>query len=258
MDTLNEPAFEAIMMIANGETPVKVAQDSFSKIKDITEKLNNKQSENIEKDLRLILKEYLNCFWYYKDKRIEIAKKMHEIGENLCKNYECKYKFDEENYYSDCPNILLHSDFGFSMRGTEKYLCSVCGQEPLECDHITNYSYDEIPCLNIEGTCNICLNNFKECNHIENNKYNNIIATKIVYDIDLVTFDVVKDPEMVYTRVTKIPYSRELILKSLENDFEFNKFKYGKSPLFCLHCTQCNGYNPKKSDLLFNKVHNKS
>ena len=61
-----------------------------------------------------------------------------------------------------------------------------------------------------------------------------------------------------YTRVTKIPYSKEFILKSLENDFEFKKFKYGKSPLFCTHCSECNGYNPKKADLLFNEEHNKT
>ncbi|MDX1808196.1 MAG: hypothetical protein R3331_01520 [Sulfurospirillaceae bacterium] len=253
MHKSEQPAFEAIMMIINSDSPPKVAQDSSIKVNALIEKINNKKSDDVKKDLQSVLKEYLNCFWFYRDKRVEISKKMHKIGEILCEKYECQCKFDGENYYSDCPNILLHHDFGFSMRGTEKYLCSICGKEPLECEHITNNIYNEVTCNSIDGTCNICLRNFEECDHIENEKYNNVVATKIVHEIDLVTFDVVKDPEMVYTRITKIPYSKELILESLKNDFEFNKFTYGESPLFCLHCVQCSGYDPKKTELLFNK-----
>lgn len=249
MDDIDQPAFEAICMTT--ADPYEVAHKSYNKIKHLKENDLHLISED---NLHLILNEFLNCFWYFIEKRLEISEIMHKIGKILCEKYECQFKFDGKNYYTDCPNILLHKDFGFSMRGTEKYICSICGQDPIECEHITNYSYNEVVCTNISGVCNICLGTFGGCIHQENEKYDNIIAKRIVSEIDLVTFDLVKNPEMVYTRITKIPYSKEYILNSLKDDYEFNQFKYGVSPLFCLHCVECKGYDPKKNDNLFNKI----
>ena len=78
-------------------------------------------------------------------------------------------------------------------------------------------------------------------------------AVKIVTDLDIVTFDIVKEPDMVFTRVTKISYTKEFVLEAIKGDQNFANFKYGESPLFCLHCFQCNGYDPRRREDLWGK-----
>ncbi|HBD95011.1 MAG TPA: hypothetical protein DC057_12660 [Spirochaetia bacterium] len=176
---------------------------------------------------------------------------MHDIGVYLCKNYDCKSKFDGEFYYTECPNILLHNDFGFSLRGIEKLTCSICGKEPLECEHITNQKYDNVICIKINDLCNICLEPIGKCNHILGNEYNNVEMTNIVTDLKIITFDLVKDPEMVFTRITKQRFSKSMVTEELSKEKGAETFEYGKSDMHCLHCIICQGYEPSRSDILF-------
>ena len=97
------------------------------------------------------------------------------------------------------------------------------------------------------------MKDFGKCIHVENEKYDNIRAIKIVHVIDLITFDLVKEPDMVFTRITKIPFSKNYMLKELKKDEYFHEFEYGKISLFCNHCHYSKGYNPKRSELLFKK-----
>lgn len=219
----NNPAFKATLMIAGDHNPHDIAQEAWESANKLLTRFENNQCLYPELDLRASLKKMLLAFWYYRDNRIEISERMHRVGVYLAKNFNCEFKFNGENYYTDCPNMLLHKDFGFSLRALEEYVCSICGKDPIDCEHRTG------------------------------KVYNGIEAKKVISIIELIAFDLVREPEMIFTRINEIPYSKEYIVNGLKNDPNFGEFEYGITPIDCHHCLSCKGYDPSASDSLFER-----
>lgn len=247
---MSDLSYKAICMIANDEPPELTVKKAIDKANTIIANYNNDKST-----FRLLpeaLKELLKFFWYDVDNRVQISQYMHDIGRFLCQNHQdecCKLQFDGEHYYTECPNELLHRDFGFSLRGIEKYACSVCGLDPLDCMHIGGEVYDNIKCFQNGSFCNICNSKWGKCNHNEGAIYNNVIASKIVTDLEIITFDLVKEPEQIFTRIVQIPYTREFIENIIADSGDLDYFKYGESTVYCSHCIECEGYDPNRSKL---------
>lgn len=246
------PAFKAILMEIGDTRPYEIAKESFISAQALIKKVENGQSPHPETDLRTALSELLKTFWVIKEGRIAIAQQMHQIGVHLAKNYQCKLKFKDNHYYTDCPNMLLHNDFGFSLRGMERHTCSICGIDPIDCDHRTGHRYNEINCTTFDGRCNICLQSKDDCEHEIGKKYDDVEAVRVSSILEIITFDLVKEPEMPFCRITEIPYPKEFITKSLTHDPKLNEFEYGTTTLDCHHCIECEGYDPKKNEDFFN------
>lgn len=244
--------FEAVMMTFHNKTDESIAQESLCRANEMIDEINQTQKRK-ETDLRLIMKLYLDAFWVFEEIRKELSDIIHKIGLTLEEEFQCQILYDEKKgeYFSNCPAILLHKDFGFSIRGSEKYKCSICGLPIIDCEHITGEYYDDIECKKNDGFCNIC--GEKDCNkHIEGEKYDHVQAVKIVYDLNLVTFDIVEDPEMKFARISKVFFSKEEIMNEL-NEEDKKAFTYGKSKLYCHHCSQCKGYASGRFHHLFNR-----
>ena len=223
----------------------KIAENSKERAGSLIHEAYSNFAES-EKKFRLSLKELLNCFWFYKESRVAIASNMHNIGRIIHNTFGCTLDFDGENYYQSCPNFLLHKDFGFSIRAIAKYGCSVCKKPVVECDHISGKEYDVI-CEKFEIGCNICNSekNTKECLHQNGANYT-IKCQQITTHLDVITFDLVKEPDLVYTRIVKIPIEKNHILQQAAKE-NVADFIYGETPVHCHHCIECNGYDPKKS-----------
>lgn len=242
--------FEAVLMTFNEKSDQQIAIESFIKANNYAELLNKGQPAT-EEDLRQFMKQCLDVFWVFQDLRKDMATNIHIAGEAMNRNFSCKLAYDKEKqlYFSSCPAILLHYDFGFSLRALEKYKCSICGKPILDCEHMTGDFYDDVECWNENGMCNICgRNNCKE--HILGQKYNCVQARQIVYDLELITFDMVKDPEMKFARVTKAYYSQDMIKQNMLKE-DLQDFKYGVSELHCNHCLNCKGYQADLFDSIF-------
>ncbi|WP_340609703.1 hypothetical protein [Xenorhabdus bharatensis] len=154
-------------------------------------------------------------------------------------------------YYTDCPNMLLHKDFGFSLRGFEKYSCSICNEDPVDCDHRTGQQYNDIKCESFDGRCNICCGDIEKCDHSIGEPYDNVKTIKVVSELKLITFDLVKDPEFVFARILEIQYSKKQILDMLANAPNRERFLYGESYINCNPCTTCKGYDPSVLEKIF-------
>ena len=244
--------FEAVLMTFEEKTDGQRAYESFIKANDYTKRIQRGQHFSDEK-LREIMKLWLDVFWVYDELRSGISTNIHSIGKMLRHRNACILEFDKDNnsYASSCPAMLLHLDFGFSIRALEKYKCSICGKPIIDCEHITNDLYDNVECMVIEGTCNIC--GKPECkDHVIGKKYNHVQACKIPYDVKLITFDLVKDPEDKYARVNKVYFKKEMIDPYLPDE-QREGFRYGVTELNCDHCLICDGYHPKVFDDLFQR-----
>ena len=254
---MNEIEYEAICMMPNSEHPFIVATKASKRANEILNIFN--QNKNAHHLLTEALNELLKLFWFDIDKRVKNAKWMHNIGKYLCLNHQdkyCKILFDGESYYTKCPNILLHQDYGFSMRAIEEYVCSICGEDLLDCEHISGEIYHDITCFNNSSLCNICGSEWGNCNHKEGLKYNNVIGSKIVTNLELITFDMVKEPEEVFTRIVKIPYPKEYIEDIVKSQGDYDDFVYGETTMFCSHCIECPGYDPDRTSSIFERENN--
>lgn len=234
--------FEAVMMTTYVESDEYIALQHLMEGNQLIQKIEQSQQYS-EKMLRNIMILYLDAFWVFPELRHRISNTIHQIGRELEEQFQCKCHYSSENkaYYTNCPAHLLHYDFGFSFRGTEKYKCSICGKSIIECEHIADEFYDNITCNKVDGYCNICGREI--CNHIIDKQYNQVQAVKIVYDINLVTFDMVEDPQMKFARVSRVYFTEDDIVNNLSQD-EKQEFRFGSSELFCHHCSQCQGYIP--------------
>ncbi|HBR2078949.1 MULTISPECIES: hypothetical protein [Klebsiella] len=243
-DEDDEPSYEVRLMASGRVNLSEIAENSFNEAQKIIEAYNVEELENPELKLRSALDMLLNVFWIKKDLRIPISRQMHSIGKVLHENYGCAFGFENGFYYTKCPNMLLHRDFGFSMRGFEKYKCSICNIDPVDCIHRTGRKYNNIECKEFDGRCNICCNEISSCGHHLGEAYDNVEAIKVVYDMQIITFDVVKEPDFALARVTKIPFSKQYIIKSIGKDLHSSEFIYGITVLNCDHCISCAVYNP--------------
>lgn len=229
----NKLYFETVLMRFDNKDPSEIAIESQLNAKKYFENATELYPQIVSYyNYKLFLSEYKNVFWFDKKNREKHKSIMKEIGNEICSKFGCRYRFNGENYYTDCPIKIINIDIGFSMRGSEKYICSICGKSPIFCNHIGVGAVDNVMCQEIEGICNICCMEWGKCNHIENNVYSDVNPKKIVVDADVVTFDMVDDPEDPYCRITKIFYPRDYI----EENIKESEFIYGVSDVYCNEC----------------------
>lgn len=240
----NEPAFEARLMIFGNIKFSVMAENDFNEAQEIIANYNAGELIDPEPKLRHALNMLLNVFWIVKDLRVPISKQMHSIGAALRENYGCALEFKDGFYFTRCPNMLLHLDFGFSMRGFENYKCSICDMDPVDCDHRSGRKYSGVECKKFADRCNICNDEISSCNHHLGETYDDVEAVKLAYVTEIITFDVVKEPECPISRVTKIPFSKQYMVKGLREDPSSEVFVYGSTIVNCDHCVSCSEYDP--------------
>ncbi|KAB1859950.1 hypothetical protein F4W09_02170 [Acinetobacter tandoii] len=208
-------------------------------------RLSRRYPDDEEFYLRRSLDHLLNCFWYYQNSRVGLSILMHAIGRYLNINHGCPIDQNIGYHRTQCPNMLLHLDFGFSIRAKEKYICSICLSDPLDCIHRAGRIYDDVKCQYFMNQCNICGEAKDNCKHVENILYNQVLASNIVSAMDIITWDIVSEPLDVFTRIYDKPIYPDEIYKE-HYGVNWKDF-YGNLPLNCDHCLTCHKYDPNKN-----------
>lgn len=199
--------------------------------------------DSSNKVLNESLEKYLIVFWISREKRIDISSTMHKIGKIIHNRFGCLLKFSGTNYYKGCPIALSHIDFGLSWGGEESIICSICGKDPIDCDHIIGNKHDRVVCSAIRGRCNICWEKKDSCQHNLGEYYDDVEAIGITIDMRPTHVAFVSEPADPLARIQAIPI--------LKDDFWSNfkkwprnqrrNFVYGTSPIYCHHCCECKG-----------------
>ncbi len=166
-------------------------------------------------------------------------KYLHRIGRRVHDAFECPLEFRDDMYWVTCPVMLSHSRGGFSIGGSGKTICSICGEDVLTCPHVKGKIYNQVVARRISGICNIC-GIGDECDHDEGYVYDDVQAYGIITEVDLEHVALVSNPAnplcAVYTY--SIPKSD---FKEMIPEAEQHKIVYGETPIYCHHCLVCEG-----------------
>ena len=74
--------------------------------------------------------------------RVEHRTHLHTLGERIHDRFGCELEYRDRFYLISCPVLLSHSRGGLSVGGTGRTICSVCGEEILNCPHVRGRAYN--------------------------------------------------------------------------------------------------------------------
>ena len=217
---MNPELVEANEMWSRGETQLQEG--------------NKPQAEAI---LRESLLRYRNAFHLASEDPL-IGQLLHQKGRLIHDCFNCKVRMEGQTYYEECPVILAHIPLGFSIGGTADVICSICGKDPWDCEHITEVKYNRIPAQKVSGLCNICLK--EDCNHVIGDLYDNVEAIRLIVKCELDHVSLVDNPANPLARIHMYTLAAEEVRETLP-DAEKSAFVPGKTVIHCHHCVECTG-----------------
>jgi hypothetical protein len=164
---------------------------------------------------------------------------LHRVGRMVHDTFGCRLEFREGSYWVDCPVLLSHNNVGFSIGGSAKVICSICGADNLVCPHIKGRKYNHIVADQVLEYCNICLE--KDCcQHKKGEIYDEVEAYGIVVEIELDHVALVKNPANPLCVVNSHSLTESDLLAALPEESR-EAFVYGKTVVDCHHCRICSG-----------------
>lgn len=96
--------------------------------------------------------------WLAETEHAEMGhRNLHAIGRYVSVLYGCYHLWDDDDqsWYEVCPSRLAHIPYGQSPGFTTGYICSVCGDDPSECEHHPDDTVDMVA-SRVTGRCSIC------------------------------------------------------------------------------------------------------
>jgi len=166
-------------------------------------------------------------------------KYLHVVGRRVHDTFECQLEFRDGMYWVTCPVMLSHTRGGFSVGGSSKTICSICGEDVLTCPHVKRRTYDQVVARRISGVCNIC-GAEDECGHEEGHAYDGVQAYGIVTEIDVDHVAFVPNPANPLCAVYSYSVSKS-DLEEMISEGERHQIVYGETPIYCHHCSVCDG-----------------
>lgn len=89
--------------------------------------------------------------WLEASEHFERAhRELDAAGRFTRQTFGCSLTLESGTYYQDCPVALAHTRVGFSIGGiVRKASCSICHQDPEDCEHITGRVYEGEACVRV-------------------------------------------------------------------------------------------------------------
>lgn len=213
-------------------------QQATSKVQEAAELVAGEHRERAEALMRSALGNLRRAFLW--DERSQhLFQELHRLGLSVHDQFGCEVPKQGESYMVECPVLLAHAKIGFSIGGTSDSICSICGEDTFDCEHVRGESYDAVEARRIRGACNICLSE-KECEHKMGHRYDGVEPAHIITNIRLDEISLVERPSNPDAVITSRTLGKDEILESLSAE-ERAVFSYGETPLDCHHCAVCDG-----------------
>jgi hypothetical protein len=173
-----------------------------------------------EQEARGAIVEIVHAFWWAEDSELEEAQHtlMHEIGRWTRQRFGCSVHFDGKRYEQRCQIDIAHKRFGFSVAYTATAICSICGEDVSECQHLPDKEYWVRGGVGASGYCPVCMAE-ADCQHRADRLYG-VTLTRIITKMDMREISVVSRPAGVTTRLLGIPVDNADLIAAFGPDFE--------------------------------------
>jgi hypothetical protein len=178
------------------------------------------------------------AFWNADDSDLEaqIHDDMHRYGKHKRQTFGCHLAYANGAYYQRCPIAIAHKRFGMSVGFTViSRVCSICGDELADCDHLLGQLYDVPGGVGPAGVCPVCMHS--ECTEHSPDKLYKAAVVAIVKRADLNEISIVRKPAQPEARATSLPVTLNNLKQVFGPDF------ISGMPVSCDKCLQpCSGF----------------
>ncbi|HWL37496.1 MAG TPA: hypothetical protein VNQ77_15025 [Frankiaceae bacterium] len=172
-----------------------------------------------ERDARLALALYAGSLDWAEDTEweTEAHHRMDEAGSWVRRTFGCWLARTGTSYKQTCPVALGHNRIGFSVGGTARVrICSLCGEDVSECEHLPNTAYLVPGGPTDLGWCRVCLK--ESCNHLPGEEYR-VDVVSIIREMEVEEVSIVSKPAHPEARITEINISVEDLYQQLGDQF---------------------------------------
>lgn len=236
--TVHEKALEESWWASHcknsADTALVTAKDLIQKAE---EAINSKKMDVAETFFRRGLVNIREALLWEPEEKAH-SKYLHDVGRRIHNIFGCQLKFKDGLYWVTCPVILSHSKGGFSIGGSGKAICSICGKNIFDCPHVKGRTYDSVMAKRHHDICNICRQ--RECEHKEGETYNGVQAFALLVELNLDHVSFVQNPANPLCVFHSYSVPKSDLLEMLPED-ERDRIIYGKTIINCHHCLVCKG-----------------
>lgn len=143
--------------------------------------------------------------------------KMDQAGSWVRHQFGCWMAQRGRNYSQTCPVALAHNRIGFSVGGVAVHICSLCGNDVSECEHLRGTAYSVPGGSDDLGWCRVCLKE-SGCEHSREEKYR-VSLVSIIKQMDLEEVSIVNKPAQPEARLASVSISLEELTERVGKQF---------------------------------------
>jgi hypothetical protein len=103
--------------------------------------------EGAEAKARSSLRDVVDSFLGDRETNSDLFERAHQLGRVIAETVGCSWSEEGDQYVVRCPIWALHRTAAHSLELTTLQACSICGAEPLSCDHLSGSEYDGEVCV---------------------------------------------------------------------------------------------------------------
>lgn len=204
-------------------------------------------AESAERLARDSLRLVSSAFNWLEDTELEdsVHEEIHMMGRSVRERFPdgCILAWTGAQYEHRCPVALSHKRFGFSPgMVVGKRVCSICGEDASECEHLRDRDYSVVGGPGPSGRCPVCLQD--SCDHSPSETYTVTPASIITEIIRVDHIAIVSRPVQPDARLSAVPIDQASIVEALPPEFN-----YGLDTVYCSQCLgQCHGFDRMPGD----------
>lgn len=131
----------------------------------------------------------------------EAHRRMDAAGKWVRQTFGCRVERNGTTYKETCPVALAHNRLGFSIGGSAQRICSLCGQDLSECEHLTGTAYMVPGGPNPLGWCRVCLK--QQCEHSPDELYR-VSVVSMIEELDVDEVSLVTKPRQPEARLLAV------------------------------------------------------
>jgi hypothetical protein len=157
--------------------------------------------DTAERDARRALQLYARSLDWAEDTPLEddAHRKMDAAGKWVRSTFGCRLNREGTTYKETCPVSLAHNRIGFSIGGSATRICSLCGEDLSECEHLPGTAYMIHGGPSALGWCRVC--GEEDCEEHTPDQQYHVAASAIIQDVEVDEISLVSKPAIPEARI---------------------------------------------------------